>query len=51
MRGSKTGRMRYMCHLELKNGIGVWSFLGQESHSQDNKKKSRYLVIRCFLAI
>lgn len=51
MRESETGRMRYMCHLELKNGIGVWSFLGQDGHSQDNKEKSRYLVIRCFLAI
>ena len=51
MRGSETGKMRYICHLELRNEMGAWSFQGQERPSQDNKEKSRCLVIRCLLAI
>ena len=38
--------MRYICHPELRNGIGAWGFQGQEGHSWDDKK-SRGLVIRC----
>ena len=41
------GKIRYICHPELRKGVGTWGFQGQEGHSQDNKRKSRYLVIRC----
>ena len=45
MRDLKTDKMRYICHHELRNGIGAWGFKGQENNAQDNKK-SRCLVIR-----
>lgn len=38
-------QLRFMCHPELRNGIGSWGFKGEEGNSQDDK--SRYLVIRC----
>ena len=37
--------MRYRCHPELKNGTGAWDFQEQGGRSQDNKEKSRCLVI------
>lgn len=29
--------MRYICHPELRNGIGAWNFKGEEGNTQGNK--------------
>ena len=42
------GKMKYICHPELRNEIGPSGFQGEEGHSQDGKK-SICLVIRCLI--
>ena len=42
----QAGWLRIICHAELRNGVGVWGFKGEEGNSQENQK-SRCLVIRC----
>lgn len=39
------GKMRYVCHPELRNGIGPWSFKEEEDNLQGNKNS--YLAIIC----
>lgn len=36
------GKMKYICHHELRNGIGAWGFKDKEGTSQVNKKKHMF---------
>lgn len=38
--------MRYICHLELTNGIGTWRFKAEEGNSQGNKQSSCMIIRR-----